>query len=116
MRVCTEGKNNTCRELTDRLFVLHASLAPQHTPQTHSPTLQMSRDAAEALRLAIGAPQLDESFPEVAERRRLEYQESELMRAIESWHGRRTAAAQVRGPAGNHTTAAPRTLAFVNLQ
>ena len=76
----------------------------------------MSRDAAEALRLAIGAPQLDESFPEVAERRRLEYQESELMRAIESWQGRRTAAAQVRSPAGNHTTAAPRTLAFVNLQ
>ncbi|KAJ1485138.1 hypothetical protein T484DRAFT_1794718 [Baffinella frigidus] len=56
--------------------------------------LQMSRDAAEALRLAIGVRDLDESFPEVAERRRLEYQESELMRALESWQGRRTAVAQ----------------------
>lgn len=74
----------------------------------------MSRDAAEALRLAIGVRDLDESFPEVAERRRLEYQESELMRALESWQGRRTAVAQVREPAGNHPPPAPRTLARVN--
>jgi hypothetical protein len=59
-------------------------------------SLQMARDAAEALRLALGAQKLDDDMPEVMEHQRLAAQETELVRALESTRDRRAAICEGR--------------------